>query len=372
MCFYGDFMTDLRTKRSSNIELLRIISMLMIVASHATQHSGLGDWQIISNPININLTATYMLGTYGQLGVIIFIIISSWFLCDKDGIHVKKAVHLYLQTMLCSIAIFFFIKFFNFEPVGIKEFIKAFLTPVYTGYWFIRSYLIFYLLVPFLQNYLKKAEEKQVEKLFIALTIFIPVLKFFFFVEEFGNVGDFIYVFIAVYYLKKRPGNFLEKHAKIISVALLVLMWTTMLAINFAGHKVNLPKEKTVKFIKNIFARRNIFLMILAMCIFYVFKNSVKIKYSKTVNAVAGTTLGVYIFHDNPLLYSYGENGLRETALLFEHWLKIGVHFEQDKFYSLYFIACVIGVFTVCSILEFARQLLCKSVAFCYKKIRKI
>lgn len=362
-------MTDLRTKRSSNIELLRIISMLMIVASHATQHSGLGDWQIISNPININLIATYMLGTYGQLGVIIFIIISSWFLCDKDGIHIKKAVHLYLQTMLCSIAIFFFIKFFNFEPVGIKEFVIAFLTPVYKGYWFIRSYLIFYLLVPFLQNYLKKAEQKQVEKLFVSITIFIPVLRFFFFVEEFGNVGDFIYIFIAVYCLKKRPGNFLEKHAKILSAALLVLMWTTMIAVNFVGHKINLTKDITKGVLIHIFANRNIFLMILAMCVFYVFKNNLKIGYSKIVNAVAGTTLGVYIFHENPLFCSYGEKGLRETALLFEHWLKIGIHFEQDKFYSLYFIACVVGVFTACSLLEFARQLLCKTVSFAGKII---
>lgn len=361
-------MTVLRTKRSSNIELLRIISMLMIVASHATQHAGLGDWQIISNPININLVATYMLGSYGQLGVIIFIIISSWFLCDKDGIHIKKAVHLYLQAMLCSVAIFFFIKFFNFEPVGIKEFIIAFLTPVYKGYWFIRSYLIFYLLVPFLQNYLKKAEQKQVEKLFIALTIFIPVLKFFFFVEEFGNVGDFIYIFIAVYCLKKRPNNFLEKHAKILTAVLLILMCTTMLAMNFVGNRINFPKIKAI--LIHIFANRNIFLMILAMCVFYVFKNNLKIGYSKTVNAVAGTTFGVYIFHENPLLCSYGEKGLRETALLFEHWLKIGIHFEQDRFYPIYFIACVIGVFAVCSLLEFARQLLCKSVGFCYKKIR--
>lgn len=365
-------MTDLKTKRASNIEFLRIISMLMIVASHATQHAGLGDWQIISNPININLTATYMLGSYGQLGVIIFIIISSWFLCDKDGIHIKKAVHLYLQAMLCSIAIFFVIKFFNFEPVGMKEFIKALLTPVYTGYWFIRSYLIFYLLVPFLQNYLKKAEEKQIEKLFVTLTILIPVLRFFFFVEDFGNIGDFIYVFIAIYYLKKRPGNFLEKHAKILSIALLVLMWLSMLAMNFLGHKINLPEEKIKNFITHIFASRNIFVMILAMCVFYVFKNNVKIGYSKILNAVAGTTLGVYIFHENPLFYSYGEKGLRETALLFEHWLKIGVHFEQDRFYPFYFVICVIGVFAVCSLLEFARQLLCKSVVLCYKKIKKI
>lgn len=361
-------MSDLKTRRSSNIELLRIISMLMIVASHAMQHAGVGSWQIITAPISVNLVASYMLGSYGQLGVILFIIISSWFLCDKNEIHVKKAIYLYLQTMLCSVAIFFFVKIFKFEPVGIKEFIKALLTPIYSGYWFIKSYLIFYLLVPFIQEYLRKTEEKQIEKLFITLTIFIPFLRFFFFSEEFGNVGDFIYIFIAVYYLKKRPENFLEKHAKILGTTLLFLMWLSMLSFNLFAHKINLPEEK-IKLITHIFANRNIFLMILAMCVFYIFKNF-KIGYSKIINAVAGTTLGVYIFHENPLFCSYGGNGIRETALLFEYCLKIGLHFENDKFYPFYFVTCVLGVFVICSALEFSRQFLCKFVVFCVNRTK--
>lgn len=361
-------MSDSKINRSSNFELLRIISMLMIVASHAVQHAGLGSWQIITSPLSKNLVANYLLGSYGQLGVMLFIIISSYFLCDKDGIHIKKALNLYLQTMLYSVAIFFFVKIFKFEPVGIKQLIKAILTPIFSGYWFIRSYLIFYLLVPFLQNYLKNAEEKQIEKLFLTLTVLVPVLRFFFFVEEFGNVGDFVYTFIAVYYLKNHPGNFIEKHAKILSATLLVLMWSSMLAINFLGHKMNLPKITGV--LLHIFASRNIFLMILAMSIFYIFKNNVKTGHSKIINAVASTTLGVYILHENPLFNSYGKDGLRETALLFEHWLKIGVHFEQDTFYPLYFIACVLGVFATCSTIDFARQLLCKICVFCFKKIK--
>ncbi len=361
-------MSDSKANRSSNFELLRIISMLMIVASHAMQHAGLGGWQIITSPVSKNLVASYLLGTYGQLGVMIFIIISSWFLCDRDGINIKKALNLYLQTMLCSVSIFFFVRLFNFEPVGIKQLIKAILTPVYSGYWFIRSYLIFYLLAPFLQNYLKNSEEKQIKKLFITLTVLIPVLKFFFFVEELGNVGDFIYTFIAVYFLKKHPGNLIEKHAKILTATLLVLMWSLMLTVNILGHRLNLPQNTGI--LLHIFANRNIFLMILAMGIFYIFKNNVKIGHSKIINAVASTTLGVYIFHENPLLCSYGENGVRETALLFEHWLKIGVHFEQDKLYPLYFISCVLGVFATCSIIDFARQLLCKICVFCYKKIK--
>ena len=199
-------------KRSSNFELLRILAMLMIVASHATQHSGSGAWTLITKPFSLNVFATYLFGTYGQTGVILFVIISSWFLCTSNSIHIKKAVRLYFQTMISSVLIFLFVKFGAFEPVGVKEFVKAILTPVYGGYWFIRTYLLFYLVVPFLQKAVQSADEKTHKKLLIILTILLPVLRFFFFVEgEFGNVGDFVYIFVAVSYLKKHEGNFLEK-----------------------------------------------------------------------------------------------------------------------------------------------------------------
>ena len=123
-----------------------------------------------------------------------------------------KAVRLYLQTMISSVLIFLFVKLGGFEPVGVKEFVKAILTPVYGGYWFIRTYLLFYLIVPFLQKAVQSADEKTHKNLLIILTILLPVLRFFFFVEgEFGNVGDFVYIFVAVSYLKKHEGNFLEK-----------------------------------------------------------------------------------------------------------------------------------------------------------------
>ena len=343
--------------RSSNFELLRILSMLMIVASHAAQHAGKGGFSILAAKPSLNVLSAILLGTYGQLGVFLFIIISSWFLCDKQEIHIKKVINLYLQTMICSILIFFVIKIFNFEPVGIKELIKAVLTPIYSGYWFIRSYIFFYLLVPFLQNYLQNAQKKQIEKLLITLTILLPVFRFFLFVEEFGNTGDFIYVFIAVFYLKKNPNNFIEKHARLICPILLILMWAVLFLMNLIFYKLNFLPERTALFIlQHIFAGRNIFVFLLALSVFYIFKNYVKIGHSKLINAIAGTTFGVYIFHENSLFCSYGERGIGETALLFEQWLKIGVHFENDRFFALYFISCVLLVFAVCSVLEFLRQ----------------
>ena len=89
-----------KTVRDSQFELLRILAMLMIVASHAAQHSLAGDFSLLVQPMGVNTAATYLMGTYGQLGVFLFVIISSWFLCGKSGIRAEKIVRLYAQTML--------------------------------------------------------------------------------------------------------------------------------------------------------------------------------------------------------------------------------------------------------------------------------
>ena len=56
-------------KRSSNIELLRLIAMFMIVLSHATQYmSGKTYWnQIVDEPLSWNLLLSSILGGGGKL-----------------------------------------------------------------------------------------------------------------------------------------------------------------------------------------------------------------------------------------------------------------------------------------------------------------
>lgn len=361
-----------KAARDSQFELLRILAMLMIVASHAAQHSLAGGWSLLVQPMGVNTAATYLMGTYGQLGVCLFVIISSWFLCGKSGIRAEKIVRLYVQTMLCSLAIFALVKIGGFEPVGRKELAKALLTPAWGGYWFIRTYLLFYIIVPFLQQYVQGTDERTHGRLALVLVAVIPTLHFFFPTGgEFGLVGDFVCIFVAVSYLKRREGNFLERHCIAVFAGLLALMQTSLFAVHFLCGKFGIGAELEKRILLHIYASRHIFVMTLAMSLFYVFKRYVRIGQSRLINAIAGTTFGVYILHENPLFHAYGENGLSETALLFEQWLHVGAHFEGDAFYPLYFAACVLGVFAVCSAVEFLRQILCRAVERAVRKLRR-
>ena len=65
--------------RNSNIELIRIISMLFIVVSHYTVHNGV-DNTTLSLGINRFLLE---ITTLGNIGVILFVLISGYYLIEQ-------------------------------------------------------------------------------------------------------------------------------------------------------------------------------------------------------------------------------------------------------------------------------------------------
>ena len=72
--------------RNSNLELLRIITMLLIVAHHYVVNSGLFQ---IGGPIKsdlMSLKSMFLLvfGAWGKIGINAFVLITGYFMCTSD------------------------------------------------------------------------------------------------------------------------------------------------------------------------------------------------------------------------------------------------------------------------------------------------
>ena len=69
--------------RKSNIELLRIIGMLMIIAHHYVLNSGIIDaFEVGSTSMNYVFLTLW--GMWGKTGINIFILISGYFMCTSS------------------------------------------------------------------------------------------------------------------------------------------------------------------------------------------------------------------------------------------------------------------------------------------------
>ena len=155
-------------KRNSNIELLRIIAMFMIVISHYTVHSGI---QYSTLPLGFN--RFFMeLSTLGNIGVVIFILITGYYSFNKtNSLNIKKIVLLILQTLFYSISIFLIFLLTTDRSIGIKDLIYSFLPITSKAYWFMTAYIVLYLFIPFINVVINNTTQKQLKTMIIYLCV---------------------------------------------------------------------------------------------------------------------------------------------------------------------------------------------------------
>ncbi|WP_189244288.1 acyltransferase family protein [Streptococcus macedonicus] len=85
----------LTRKRNSNIELLRIISMLLIVSHHFSVH---GSFESLDSITMFNKVWLQFIQLGGKIGVNIFVIISGYFLIQSSKNKLSKVLKLGVRS----------------------------------------------------------------------------------------------------------------------------------------------------------------------------------------------------------------------------------------------------------------------------------
>lgn len=145
-------------QRSSNIELYRIIVMLLIVMHHYVVNSGLLD-EVATAPSSSKSIFLYMLGMWGKTGIDCFVLITGYFMCRSD-ISLRKFVKLLLQIEVYNLiigGIFLYTGHASFSFINIFQIIS----PISGVVGFVNCFLLFYLFIPFLNILLNNLSKQQ-------------------------------------------------------------------------------------------------------------------------------------------------------------------------------------------------------------------
>ena len=139
------------SQRNSNLELLRIIAMIFIIAHHLVVFA-LDGLPFVAN--NLNTFALYFISMFGKIGVDIFIFISAYFMI-KSKFTLRKLLILGGEVYFYS---------FLFLAIGILFLTPGTLTPPIVGasilpishnaYWFVTCYIVLMLFSPFLNKFI--------------------------------------------------------------------------------------------------------------------------------------------------------------------------------------------------------------------------
>lgn len=274
--------------RNSGVELLRIIAILLICISHAVQTS---EQFLDYSSLSFGIILLKILRYSGQIGNILFVICSSWFLLDSKKMKHEKALKILMDSTLISIFIFlcFVISGYKFSTI---EIIHQLFPDYFANMWFIPVYVIFYLVHPLLNSAINAMDKKSHFSFCLILFCFFGAL---------GLIGwggivmnsfvEFCVVYFIVGFMKKYCQSFYENRR--LNLLLFLVFYLIFIFAIIFKNIFNINRLTLDQFYSPI-------LLPALLCLFNLF-NGLKIQ-SKTINYLASCSLYVYCIHENILL----------------------------------------------------------------------
>lgn len=288
-----------KAPRESNIELLRIILMLMIIGYHLIVHGAQMGGATVGYYIYNESSLLYIfLKSFLVIAVNCFVFISGYY---RINFKVFPFLSLVFQTVFYAVVITFAADIFTNEYISIKQYLVA-LLPYLTGtWWFITAYLALYLLSPLLNSAIDAFNKYQFLFILIVLTLFNIVGGFNLGTASIlgSNRGYSLLSFVHIYLI----GQYLRKYVQMENLtkySTAVYFGSSLLVFLLALLSIT---ELDQMGVKSIYAYNNPLVLIAAISFFFFFKN-LKIQ-SNFINSISPYVLGVYLFHDHPLTREY-------------------------------------------------------------------
>lgn len=325
-----------KKERNSNLELYRIIVMLLIVAHHYVVNSGLFE-MMQSSDLTLNSLFLYLFGMWGKTGINCFVLITGYFMC-KSEITIAKFLKLVLEVIFYKVVIYLAFVLFGVVEFELPAFIKTFCPISNVGDGFTTAFILFYLFIPFI-NVLVRNLDKKMHLRLIILSLFIYTIWYMipFFEVRYNYVTWFIVLFLIASYIRCYPiPSVFGKDIKWGQLTLLVVVLSliSVYVLKVIGRYPYLLVSDS----------NAILAICVAICSFMYFKD-LKLGYSKSINTIAASVFGVLLIHAN-------SDAMREW--LWKDTLQNIFWFDKE-YCILHAVFSVFIVFSICVLFDFIR-----------------
>ena len=327
------------TIRQSNFELLRILSMLMIVAHHFAVHGGL---TYPDGTLSLNRAWVQWIQMGGKIGVDVFVLISGFFLISAKSFKAQKILKLLAQTLTYSILIFAIVVGTGSAPFRVHDLIVHCFPTTFSLWWFASTYFVLYLLSPFLNKLLNSFDKKQYKQfLLILFGIWCIIPTFTAQKFQSNNLLWFVFLYAVSGYIRKfdplrdiRASRWL-----LLSLCFVILTYASAIIFDMIGTRVSAFSAHATYF----YEMEKLPILLISVTLFLGFRK-LEVRHSRFINTISAATYGVYLIHDEAFL----------RPLIWRTLFKVGQYSDSVLLipYSLLVIAVV---FILCTMIELFR-----------------
>lgn len=331
-------------QRNSNLELYRIIVMLLIVAHHYVVNSGMME-EIAKEPLSGRSIFYYIFGMWGKTGINCFVLITGYFMC-KSKITMRKFLKLLLQIEFYNIVIYTAFVVSGYQTFALRECIKTLFPIKAISDGFTSCFLVFYLFIPFLNILINNLDKKR-HMLLVGLCLSTYTIMGS--INLFHVTMNYVTWFCILYFISSyiRLYGFFPKVSTakwggylFISMSLSILS-VLRLVVKAEAAGIGVDRYNVFRYV----ADSNVIFAVTTSITAFMFFKGIKMKYNRWINTIAASTFGVLLIHAN-------SDTMRQWL-----WKDIvdcsGSFYRTDTY--MYAFITVIAIFFICVLMDYVR-----------------
>lgn len=308
-------------QRNTNLELFRIITMLLIIAHHYVVNSGLLV-PIYENPMLKRSLFLLVFGAWGKTGINCFVLITGYFMC-KSTMSARRYVKLHFEAVF-----YYFIINSVFWITGYSSFsgreLFGILVPICCiADGFGPAYLLFLLCIPFLNLLLRSMSQRMHVYLILLLFMLyvVPETLKAVCILRMNYVSWFAVLYILAAYVRMYPNKLFDntKFWGITCMTCILITALTVVGCTWLGTRLN--RALSYYFVTD----SNTFLALATGFSSFMFFKNVKIPYSPPINKLASACFGVLLIHatNDTMRKWLWVDLLNNVGVYYELWMPI-------------------------------------------------
>lgn len=297
-------------ERNSNIEVIRIVAMIFIMASHYVNN--FYEPYMTPEVLTINRVFLELMKAGNKMGVNAFVLISGYFMINAE--HTKnRIIKLCKQVWFYSIVLDIIAYVLGLKAVSAKNVIGTVFPVLFEKHWFVTCMVGLYLIIPFLNKGLKALTKEEHKMLCIVLGIMCSIIPTLLNKEYFFSAFTWfvvLYCYSAYLRLHIQVNEETKRLIGYVGLFGVVAVYASVILLDLVGTRIQMAYDNRYFFC----SMSSVFTCLAALCIVgYSACNAPR--YNKVVNELGAASFAVYLIHCSEIGRMIWEKTFAMTAI---------------------------------------------------------
>ncbi len=299
----NDNIINNTNERNVGLDLLKIISMIMVVILHILGHGGLLN---STEPLTLRNSIYWFIEILCYCAVDTYALISGYVNYDKK-FKISHILNLWIRVLFYTILIFLVSLLFN-NNFDYNTIHQSFFPLSNNTYWFFTCYIGMYIFSPFINKLVKSLSNKSLYIISIIILFIFSILPVMFHNQElFGLNNGYSVLWLSIMYFfgavlkKTNILNNIKKYWYIIIYFVVSLIALLSYIVLLLGTKAILGEAKWGGYLVSYLSP---FMIIQSISLMFIFKNIniLNHKICKLISFISALSFSCYLIHKNPII----------------------------------------------------------------------